>query len=245
MELRGTTCAVTGASSGIGRAVAIALQAQGATVFGVGRNRAALHASVGESNAVVRDLEDPEGVGAELFERAGPIDVLVNCAGLGYAGSLTDLDGGALAELTEVNLVAAIVLTRDLLPAMLERGGGRIVTVSSIAGYTGAKGEAPYAATKAGLLGFTRSLELELEGTGVSTCVLVPGVVATAFFERRGSPYARVWPRPVSPELVARHLVTALQRDRREVFVPRWMRMAAVVAAAFPRLYYPLARRFG
>jgi short-subunit dehydrogenase len=120
-----------------------------------------------------------------------------------------------------------------------------VAFVSSIAGRTGVAGEAVYAATKAGLDAFAESLRWELAGTGVTVSVLVPGVVDTAFFERRGRPYDRRRPRPVPAAKVAEALVRDIGSARPERYLPRWLRTAVVVRAALPGPYRRLAGRFG
>jgi short-subunit dehydrogenase len=148
-------------------------------------------------------------------------------------------------HLVRTNLLAPIRLTRALLPGMVERGRGHIVNVASIAGHVGVRDEAVYAATKAGLVGFSESLRQELAGTPVGVSVVSPGVVDTAFFERRGRPYQRRSPRPIAPERVADAIVHAIRTGRPQVFVPRWMAFPAWLRGASPSVYRAGARRFG
>jgi short-subunit dehydrogenase len=102
-----------------------------------------------------------------------------------------------------------------------------------------------YAAAKAGLDAFGESLRLELVGTGVGVSVIVPSAVRTEFFSTRGREYDRVVPRAVAPEVVARAVVRAIERDRAETWTPRWVRIAPVVRALTPGVYRRLAARFG
>ena len=229
MKLAGAVCLVTGASSGIGRATAAALTARGARVIALGRDAERL-AGVGERQ-VVHDLVEP------LAEELGPVDVLVNNAGIGETDDVQ--------RLVAVNLVAPILLTRALLPGMLERGRGHVVNVASIAGFVGPRGEAVYAATKGGLIAFSESLRYELRGTGVGVTLVAPGVIATEFFERRGTPYARRWPRPIAAERVAEAIADAIERGRDEVFVPSWLGAVARFRGLAPGLFRLLAARFG
>ncbi|MEX1357408.1 MAG: SDR family NAD(P)-dependent oxidoreductase, partial [Gaiellaceae bacterium] len=221
MKLAGAVCLVTGASSGIGRATAAALTARGARVIALGRDAERL-AGVGERQ-VVHDLVEP------LAEELGPVDVLVNNAGIGETDDVQ--------RLVAVNLVAPILLTRALLPGMLERGRGHVVNVASIAGFVGPRGEAVYAATKGGLIAFSESLRYELRGTGVGVTLVAPGVIATEFFERRGTPYARRWPRPIAAERVAEAIADAIERGRDEVFVPAWLGAVARFRGLAPGLF--------
>jgi short-subunit dehydrogenase len=241
---------VTGASSGLGRAIAIALARDGARLVAHGRDEERLAELVRGTGgtAIAAELADREAVrrlAEQALERAGRVDLLVHNAGIGWAGPLTDMPDDTADRLLTVNLAAPITLTRLLLPQMLERGTGHLLFVTSIAGRLGVGGEAVYAATKAGLDVFAESLRLELHGTGVTVGVLVPGVVDTPFFARRGTLYPRRRPRPLPPERVAEAVVRGIANGSAEIHVPRWLRLPAVVRAAAPGFYRSLASRFG
>jgi short-subunit dehydrogenase len=148
-------------------------------------------------------------------------------------------------ELIAVNLTAPVQLARLLAPPMAARGRGHLVFVSSIAGATAVRGEAVYSAAKAGLAFFAESLEYELAGTGVGISVIVPGVIDTPFFERRGRPYDRRRPVPLPPERVAAAITAAVTQDRRVVYVPGWLRFPAWLHGAAPGTFRRLAGRFG
>jgi short-subunit dehydrogenase len=250
MHLSGATALVTGGSSGIGAATAARLAAAGAKVVIAGRDPARL-AKVAErtgATPVAADLATPEGP-ARLADAAlavlGRLDLLVSNAGAGWAGGLTELPAAKTAELIMVNLAAPIELTRLLLPAMGTGRQARAVFVASIAGATGVRGEAVYAAAKAGLICFAESLRYELRSRGMGVSVVIPGVIDTPFFERRGQPYQRRWPAPVPADRVARALLSAVERDRDVVYVPSWMRFPAWLHGAAPGLFRALAARFG
>ena len=237
MKLAGAVCLVTGASAGIGRATVDALAARGARVVALARDGERL-AGVGERQ-VVCDLASPNGVADEV----GPVDVLVNNAGFGWAGPVAETPD--LERLVAVNLVAPMALARAFLPAMVAAGRGQVVNVASIAGYVGPRGEAVYAATKGGLIAFSESLRYELRGTGVGVTLVAPGVIATEFFDRRGSPYARSWPRPIPAARVAEAIADAIEHDRDEIFVPRWLSGVARLRGAAPGLFRKLTARLG
>jgi short-subunit dehydrogenase len=241
MELRGARCLVTGASSGIGQATALRLAAAGAEVLALGRNRPALEL-VGQP--LVCDLLDRDQIEAAAAE-AGPVDVLVNNAGIGWFGPLHELDSDTLERLVRVNLLAPVLLTRALLPGMLERGRGHVVNVGSIVGLVGAKGEAGYASTKGGLAAFTESLRQELGSSPVRVSLVTPGAIATPFFERRGQPYRRRFPRALAAGRVAEAIVETVAKDRADVYVPRWLAVPPRVHSLLPGLYRALAARFG
>jgi short-subunit dehydrogenase len=249
MRLAGAVALVTGASSGIGEATADALAAAGTRLVLSGRDpdRLAAVAARTDATAVRVNLADPDGpdqLAAAALAAAGRVDLLVSNAGAGWAGPIGELDAGQAADLVKLNLLAPIQLARRLAPAMAERGYGRLIFVSSIAGATGVRHEAAYAATKAGLNNLAESLSYELAGQGVGVTLVLPGVVDTAFFGRRGRPYDRRWPPPIRPDRVAAAIAEAARRDRDVVYVPGWLRVPAWLHGVAPGAYRRLARRF-
>ena len=178
---------ITGASGGIGAAIARALHAQGATVVLSGTRVAALEALAAElgARAVVApaDLALPEAAEsliAAAEAAAGPLDILVNNAGLtrdGLALRMKDADWQAVIE---VDLAAPFRLARAALKGMLRRRVGRIISISSIVGATGNAGQANYAAAKAGLVGMSKALAQEVASRGVTVNVVAPGFIETA-----------------------------------------------------------------
>jgi short-subunit dehydrogenase len=248
-RLEGSVCLVTGATSGIGRATAIRLAAHGTRLLLSGRDVGALaelEATTGGS-PVALDLSEP-GAGRELARRAlevfDRVDVVVNSAGSGLYGPAAELVQDDLERIVRVNLLAPIELTSALLPGMLERRSGHVVLIGSIAGRLGRANEATYAASKAALAVFADSLGLELAGSGVAVSLVTPGVVDTPFFERRGAPYDRAWPRPLPADRVAARVVDAIFSSRAEVTVPAWLGLVARFRGALPGVYAALARRF-
>ncbi len=250
MEIAGSNALVTGASSGIGRAVAINLVESGAQVVGLGRDLPALGALAESSGVTVQrvDLESAGGL-RQFVEQAlpdlPPMDILVNCAGSGRFAPLAQHSAEDIERLIAVNVRAPISLTKAVLPGMRQRGRGRVVNVASIAGCLGVPNETVYSASKGALAVFSRALDAELAGTGVGVTVVTPGVVQTSFFERRGAPYERGWPRPMPPERMARAVVRAIARDRTDVVIPGWMRIPIVLQATLPSVYRRLERWLG
>lgn len=247
MNLAGSVVLVTGASSGIGAAAADLLAARGARLLLSGRDRSRLQ-EVGGPDAARHpcDLARP-GAAEELAEWAETetdgVDVLVANAGQGLAAPLTGTPAADVERLVTVNLTTNIALTRLLLPGMQRRGYGHLAFVSSIAGHMGVAGESVYSATKAGINGFADSVRHETAGTGVGVSVLVPGIVDTAFFSRRGLPGPGGIPRPVPAGTAAGALLDAIDRGREEVFVPRWLRWPARLHGAAPSLIGTVQRR--
>ncbi|MEQ7010737.1 SDR family NAD(P)-dependent oxidoreductase [Actinopolymorpha sp. B17G11] len=254
MDVAGAFGVVTGASSGIGRAVALRLGGMGCRLVLVGRDKERLDEVAGRTGGEVRiaDFADEESVAAlaSWLAALDPVpDILLNDAGIGaVADADADTDdeqvpGAELERLLAVNLRAPIALTRAVLPGMLRRGSGHLGYVSSIAALLGVPRESSYAAVKAALHAYGRSLHAEVASRGVGVSVVAPGIVDTEFFVRRGVPYVRRFPRPISPDRVAARIVRAIERERAEVIVPRWLRIPVALQAVAPTTYARLAGR--
>ena len=188
MELTGRRVLVTGASRGIGEATARAAAAAGAKVALVARSEAALKELASELGGTAHpaDLSDPDAVNG-LISRVeadgGPIDVLINNAGVDNGGSFVDTSPEDLEQLYRVNLITPVQLCRRVLPGMLARGRGHIVNVSSLAGVAAFPGLAGYASTKAGLTQFTAGLRADLKGTPIGTTVVELGPIPTEMLD--------------------------------------------------------------
>jgi short-subunit dehydrogenase len=172
-------------------------------------------------------------------------DVVVANAGLGYAGDLAAMPTDRLVDVLDINVRAPVLLTRAALPSMLQRGRGSVVLVTSIAGSLLVPRESVYSASKAALEALAIPLREELRGTGVCVSTIAPAVVATAFFDKRGEPYDRRWPRPLTPDRVATAIVDAIEHERPSVVVPPWLRLPMHIHRLTPGLYRALSRRFG
>lgn len=250
MDTRDSVAMVTGASSGIGRAVAEHLARAGAELIVHGRDadRTGEVARRVGGHAVLGDLATPAGVAevmAQVQSRRGTVDILVANAGLGWSGPFPQMTPDEIGHLLAVDLVAPVLLVREILPDMVERGWGHIVLVGSVAGRTGVAGEAVYAAAKGGLDMFAESLRMELVGSGVVLSVITPAAVETPFFDSRGRAYDRRVPRPIPADTVARAVVSAIHRDRSEVWLPGWLRIASMVRSIAPGAYRRMSVRFG
>ena len=180
------TALVTGGSSGIGADLARQFHAAGHQVILVARRRDRLENLAAELGAgtrvLVADLADP-GAPARIFAATGPVDVLVNNAGFGDFAEFSHQDAGRQQAMIMVNIMALTALTQLYLPAMVERGAGRILNVGSIVGFMPCPGIAVYAATKAYVVSFSDALAAELAGSGVTVTCLCPGSTDTEFAE--------------------------------------------------------------
>lgn len=188
VELNGKHVVVTGGSRGIGENMAREFARRGAKVTLVARNVDALNRVAAEINgkAVVADLTDDSVVDTliENIERDhGPIDVLVNNAGLETSTAFAVEDDREIRTVSRVNLEVPLMLTRHVLPGMLARKSGHLVFVSSLAGTAGFPGMSVYGATKAGILNFVNGLSRELKATNINITVLSPGPVNTDMWD--------------------------------------------------------------
>ena len=184
---------VTGASGGIGGAVASALHAQGATVALAGRNRAALEERASElgdrAHVLTADLADPGAADALVGAAAdamGGIDILVNNAGLARDGLFVRVKDEDWQTVLDVNLTAGFRLARAALRGMMRARWGRIVAITSIVGQTGNPGQANYAASKAGMTGMTKALAAEVAARNITVNCVAPGFIDTAMTQGLG-----------------------------------------------------------
>ena len=214
MELANRTALVTGASQGIGKAIALALAEAGARVVVTARSGARLDAVVaavrergGEALAVRGDMgveADVERVAAEASSFGG-VDVLVNNAAIIHPPiKVIDFDPALWRQVLEVNLTGVFLMCRALVPGMIERGGGRIINIASIGGRTGARRRSAYRVTKAGLISFTQSLAAEVDEHGIAVNAICPGGVLTEGYAAAFGDGAAANPRLMRPEAIAR-----------------------------------------
>ena len=182
-------CLVTGASRGIGKAIALELATQGHTVIGTGTSPASaenvttdLRAARAQGRGAVldvNDLQQIESVVNEITDEFGPISVLVNNAGVTEANLLMRMKPSQWEKPLNTNLAAVFALTKLCLKGMTKARYGRIINLSSVVGATGNAGQTNYAASKAGLIGFTKSLALEIASRGITVNAVAPGFIDT------------------------------------------------------------------
>jgi short-subunit dehydrogenase len=242
MKVDGSIAIVTGASSGIGAAAAVRLAERGATVIGVARREDRLaetiaacrrhneastaHAGDVSSRAFAREVV------ADAQARFGRVDILVNNAGISPAEDPVHHTADDVEAIMAVNFYGPIYLADAVLPGMVARGRGSIVSVTSVSGYVPTPGEPAYGASKAALSRWSHGLAVELHSTGVHVGVLSPGPIDTEIWEHTGNEYSgKLYPAGV----VADGVVRMIEKELVHLTVPR--RFGAVGAM------YPLVGR--
>lgn len=242
-SLRGKVAIVTGASSGIGLAVARKLVKNGARVALVARTKAKLDEAVRELGEEVtaaypvdvKDFLTLAALPALVADRFSGLDFLVNNAGLNHRGPVMDHSASDLADVITTNLTAPVYLTRAAIPLL--RPGGVIVNVASLAGMVPVPHEAAYSASKAGLRAFTRSLDDELGTRGLRACCVSPGPVDTGFVADVEHVPDLVFSQPMrSAEQIADAVLDALTRARAEIAIPSMSGKLATLGYLFPAL---------
>lgn len=239
MELGGRTALLTGATGGLGRAIAKAMAERGAKLILSARKAEALEALAaelpGEGHSVLpADLAQP-GAAEQLATAAGEVDILVANAGLPAAGRLSDFTPEQVTRALRVNLEAPMLMARALFPAMLERGSGHLVFIASLAGKAANPQSSIYNATKFGLRGFALGLRTDLAPKGVGVSLVSPGFIRDAgmFAEAGAKPPPGLG--TGRPEQVGAAVVKAIERDKVEVAVgPLQQRALAHFGLASP-----------
>jgi short-subunit dehydrogenase len=249
LDLNGARVLLTGASGGIGNAMARALHGRGASVAISGRRADALEqlrSELGDRIDVLQaDLAERAEV-ESLIQRAGDVDVLVANAALPASGRLDSFTPQQIDRAIEVNLRVPIQLTRALLPAMLERGRGHVVLVSSLSGKVAAGGASIYAATKFGVRGFGMSLHDELHDSPVGVTTVFPGFISDAGMFADADVKLPAGVATKSPEQVAAAVIEGIEKDRAEIDVaPITLRAGGWIAGAAPAALAALNRRMG
>jgi len=257
---RGDTALVTGASRGLGVHIARALAQRGMNLVLAARSAAALETTAQEFRGLgVEVLTVPTDVGdadataalvAAAMQRFGRIDVLVNNAGIDTPLAFDQRTVAEIGETVQINLVAPIVLCRQVLPHMLRAGRGHIVNVASIAGIMSSPYEDLYVATKHGLVGFTRSLRLSAQDLKwpISASALCPGFMDDAgMFEMMKQNHGAKAPRAVGSmkaEVLGPATIRAIENDLPDVLVMKGApRISAALQVLLPRLYEIITKR--
>jgi short-subunit dehydrogenase len=240
-EIRGKTALVTGAASGIGRAIALRLAAEGATLFLVDINEKGLADTAAAAHeygveVVTRrcNVAEPREVSAavsEAISRWDGVDILVNNAGITYYGKVERMAADHWDRLMRVNLLSHIQFTHELLPSLLARPEAHVLNVCSVLGLVGMPKVTAYCASKFGMVGFSEALRNELGRQGLGVTALCPGFVRTNLFtnapleanveEHKLPPKAIT----TTPERVANAAIKAIYRNRRLVVMEPFARL--------------------
>jgi short-subunit dehydrogenase len=259
MRVRGSAVVVTGASSGIGAATAVAMARSGARAVAlVARSAAALdevaarvRAAGAEALPIPADLSDAAAVDRArdaVLAFAGAPDVLVNNAGAGRFLLLTETDPAEALRMIAVPYLAAFHATRAFLPAMIERRSGHVLNVTSPAAFAPWAGATGYAAARWAVRGLTEALRADLHGTGVGVTLFTAGKVASSYWEHNPGAEARLpgvarLYRTLSPDEVGAAIVRAVERGAREAVVPPLLRLTLLAHRLFPRTVSSLVVR--
>jgi short-subunit dehydrogenase len=262
MKIRsGDVALITGASRGIGRHIALALAGRGVNLVLAARSQDGLDAVADEVRAAtgvtvstltvdLGDREQAAGLVARAEAAVGRVDILVNNAGLEAAYRPDEVPLEELGAMTDVNLLAPMVLVRTVLPGMVERGRGHVVNVASVAGLLALAYQEPYNATKFGLIGFTRALRLTAQDQewGVSASAVCPGFMSgEGMYADMQSEFGVTAPKVAAAmpvELVGAAVVKAIEKDIPEVTIMRGAPRVMVVASTIaPRLFERIVRR--
>jgi short-subunit dehydrogenase len=257
--LQNSRAIVTGASSGIGRAVALELARNGAGVVVVARREDRLRELAAEIAAltpqrpvevVVGDVADPatrqHAIDAAR-SKLGGLDILINNAGVGAMGLFEDATAERLRRVMETNFFSLVEMTRLALPMLKQGVRPIVVNVSSILGHRGVPYNSEYCASKFAVQGFSESIRAEFTELGIDVLVVSPGTTETEFFDRvidsTGKPK---WPehKPVSAAEVARQMVQAIRSGRHEIIPYRWGRVLCWLNRLSPRLVDRLMTRY-
>lgn len=259
MPFHGRTVWITGASSGIGEALSLAFAAEGARLVlssrrpeELARVRAACR-HPDQHHVLPLDLSRPDTFGTAVRDAerlAGPVDVLVNNAGVSQRARAVDADPAVERALMEVNYFGPVALAKAVLPGMLARGGGHLVVISSVMGYVGTPGRSTYAASKHALHGYFDSLRAETWREGLHVTLACPGYVRTQVSANALGPHGErhavtdaTHERGIPADRCARAIVRAVARRRDEVYVGGWEVAGIYLQRFLPRVYARIVRR--
>lgn len=234
MQITGKRILITGASRGIGRGLAEAFAREGARVALVARSEAALKELADRLGGIAysADLSEPSGAEGliERIEADGPVDVLINNAGVSYVKYMLDNTAEEIERLFRLNVLTPVLLCRQIIPRMIERGGGHIVNVSSLAAVIAPPGLVHYAATKAALSQYTAGMRMDLRGLPIGITLVQIGSVPTELddMSRNYGPIREMTQRAKGSDItplpvVVEAIVDAVRNDKRHVRFPRLM----------------------
>lgn len=252
-RFNGSHVLITGAASGIGQLMALGALSRGAKVTLLDRDEEGLRkvreVMGGGTAAYAADLADRtrvKAVAAEILRQRGPVDILINNAGIVTGKPLLEASDEAIERTFQVNALALFWMTRAFLPAMIERKRGHVVTVASAAGLAGVSRLTDYCASKFAAVGFDESLRLELRRLGlpVKTTVVCPFYIDTGMFRGVRTRFPALLP-ILRPDYVVRRILDGVEHDRRRLILPRFVLAVLMVKALPPWLFDAVTGLFG
>ncbi len=247
MQISGSTVLLTGATGGIGHAIARALSQRGAKLILTSRRSEILEPLAAEvgGRALAVDLAERAEV-ARLAAESSEVDILVANAALPASGTLDSFSVEEIDRALEVNLRAPIVLAHELAPAMVARGRGQLVFISSLSGKATSPRASIYSASKFGLRGFAGSLRADLRPSGVGVSTVFPGFISDAGMFADANVELPKGVGTSTPEQVAAAVLSAIEKNRGEIDVaPLSMRLGSTFAGIAPELAASVSRRMG
>jgi all-trans-retinol dehydrogenase (NAD+) len=233
-EYAGRKVLITGAASGIGRLMALRVGAEGAHLIlwdvnaqGLEKVRAELEAAGRKVSTYACNLTDRKAIAAtaaQTLQECGPVDILINNAGVVSGKTLLAASEEDIVRTFDVNVLALFWATRAFLPGMIERNRGHIVTIASAAGIVGTSRLIDYCSSKHAAVGFDEALRLELkrQGSKVMTTVVCPFYISTGMFEGVKTRFPRLLP-ILEPDYVADRIVDAIRKNKRRLLLPRFV----------------------
>jgi short-subunit dehydrogenase len=242
---------ITGASSGIGEAIARSLAARGHLCVLLARREDRLRAlaeEIGGEYEVcdVGDREQVEAVAARVLERHPQIALLVNNAGIPARMNFFGPDWERIDAVTRVNYLGAVWTSRAFLPGLKAAAPADLVNLVSVAGMIAVGGGGPYAASKHALIGFSRAVQPELAQEGVRVHTVCPGFIETEGFPQERFTRRRLMrPFVPGPDFVAKHVLRAIDKNLREIVIPWWYRPLAILPTVAPGLTARVLARVG
>jgi short-subunit dehydrogenase len=254
MHFQNQVVLITGASSGIGRRLAIDLATKGATVIGCGRSAERLQQTEEEMRRANRscammacdlgERREVEEMVGRVVADFGRIDILINNAGIGMRKPFVESSVETVEAIMRTNYLGMVYCTHAVLPSMIARGKGHIVNISSVAGKIGTLNTAAYCASKFAMNGFSESLYHELKPLGIHVSIICPGPVRTGF----NKSFADTPPRSprslvVSPEFVSQAVIYAIEQRRFEVVIPRSLALMCWFKSMMPGFFRAVLRR--
>lgn len=247
--LRDKVAIITGASTGIGRAVALELARRGCRLALAARSadkleevRGRIESLGAQAIAVRTDVTRPEQIALLVqttVDRFGGVDVLVNNAGYGLWGTFANLPPGEIRKIFDTNVFGAVAMAQAVIPELRKRGGGQIVNIESIVGLRSMPGASAYCATKHALHAFSESMRIELAPWNIHVCSFCPGLTASDFSKNKveidfHTQLSKLWSQPA--EKCARLIVRAIRWRRRQVVTTWSGKMFCVIQRLSPRI---------